>query len=59
MDSVKRFHEEKLPDKTRFYSPLKDGTTDDDGEKLYVYISDEDHLTCNKIWHEFNTKKYG
>ena len=29
-------------------SSLKDGRTDDDGEKLNGHISD--YLTCNKIW---------
>ena len=41
----KRFGEEKLPHKKCFYSSVKDGTTDDDGEKLDRHISDEDYLT--------------
>ena len=45
MDSFKRFGEEKLPDKKCFYSSVKDGTTDDNGEKLDGHISDEDYLT--------------
>ena len=32
MDSFKRFNEEKLPDNKWFYSSVKDGTTDDNGE---------------------------
>ena len=28
------FNEEKLPDKKYFYSSVKNGTTDDNGEKL-------------------------
>ena len=48
MDSFKRFGEEKLPDKKSFYSSVKDGTTDDDGEKLDRHISDEDYLTWKK-----------
>ena len=59
MDSFKRFNEEKLPDKNFFYSSLKGGTTGDDSEKLDGHISDEDYLTCNKIWNEFNIKNYG
>ena len=59
MDSFKRFGEEKLPDKKCFYSSVKDGTTDDNGEKLDDHISDEDYLTCKKNWNEFNMKNVG
>ena len=41
MDSFKRFNAEKLPDKKYFYSSVKDGTTDDNGEKLDGHISNE------------------
>ena len=34
MDSFKSYGEEKLPNKKRFYSSVKDGTTGDNGEKL-------------------------
>ena len=54
MDSFKRFGEEKLPDRECFSSSVKDGTTDDNGEKLEGH--DEDYLTCKKIWNEFNMK---
>ena len=56
MDSFKRFSEEKLPDKECLYSSVKDKTTGDNGKKLVGYISDEDNLTCNKIWDEINMK---
>ena len=56
MNSFKRFNEEKLPDKKCFYSSVKDGTTDDNGKKLDCHIRDEDHLSCKKIWNEFNVK---
>ena len=56
MDSFKRFSAEKLPDKKCFYNSVKDGTTDDNCEKLDGHISDEDDLTCKKIWNEFNKK---
>ena len=59
MDSFKRFNEEKLPDKKCFYSSVKDGTTGDNGKKLDGHISDEDYLTCKKIWNEFNMKNMG
>ena len=48
IDSIEKFKEEKLPDKNCFYSSVKDGTTNDNGEKLDDHISDEDYLTCNK-----------
>ena len=50
---------EKLPDKKRFYSSLKYETTIDNGEKLDGDISDEDYLTCKKIWNEFNMNNVG
>ena len=49
MDSFKRLGEEKLLDKKCFYSSLKDGTINDNGNKLDGHISDEDYLTCKKI----------
>ena len=59
MGSFKRFYEEKLPDKKCFYSSVKDETTGDIGEKLDVHISEEDYLTCKKIWNELNMKNIG
>ena len=59
MDSLKRFSEEKLPDKECFYSSVKDRTTDDNGKILDGHISDEDHLTVKKIWNDFNMKNMG
>ena len=49
----------KLPGKKCFYSSLKHGTTDDNGEKLDGHISNKDYLTCNKIRNEFNKKSIG
>ena len=48
MDNFERFNEENLPDKNYFYSSVKDGTTDDNGEKLDGRISDGDYLMCQK-----------
>ena len=45
MDSFKRFGEEKLPDKERFYSSVKDKKAGDNGKKVDGHISDEDYLT--------------
>ena len=59
MDTFKRFGEEELPDKKCFYSSVKDGTTIDSGKKLDGHISDEDYLTCKKIWNKFNVKNMG
>ena len=30
----------------------------ENGEKLDGHISDDEYLTCNKIWNEFNMKKW-
>ena len=59
MDSFKRFSEEKLPDKEYSYRSVKDGKTGDNGEKLDGHISDEDYLTCKKIWNELKMKNMG
>ena len=57
MDSFKRFSEEKLPDEECFYSSIKDGKTNDNGQKLDGHISNKDYLRCQKIWNDFNMKK--
>ena len=59
MSSFKRFPEEKLPDRESFYSSVKDRTDGENGEKLDGHISDEDFLTGNKMWNEFNMKNMG
>ena len=59
MDRFKRFNEEKLPDKKCFYSSVKDGTTDDNGEKLDGHLSDEDYLTYSEVWNKFSMKNMG
>ena len=41
MKSLKRFSEEKLPNKKCFDRSLKDGTTSDNGEKLNGRVSDK------------------
>ena len=53
---LKRFGREKLPDKECFHRSVKDGTTDDNGEKLDGHINDEEYLTCKKIWEKFDMK---
>ena len=59
MDSFKRFSEKKLLNKKYFYRSLKDGTTSDNGEKLKGHLTDEEYLTCIKIWNEFNMNNIG
>ena len=59
MESFKRVSREKLPDKNFFYRSLKNGTTVDNGEKLNGHITDEEYLTCIKIWNKFNMKNMG
>ena len=49
----------KQPDKNWFCSSLKDGTTDDNGEKLNGHIRDKNYLTWKKVWNEFNMKNMG
>ena len=56
MDSFERFSEKRLHDKKYFYRSLKDGTINDKGEKTDGYITDEEYLTCIKIWNRFNMK---
>ena len=53
MKNFKRFSKENLPDQRCFYRSLKDGTTGDNGEKLYGHVNDEEYLTCIKIWSKF------
>ena len=48
IDSFKIFGEEKFPDRECFYSSVKDGATNNSGEKFDSHISDEDYLTCKK-----------
>ena len=48
-----------MPDKKCFCRSVKDGTTDDNGEKLDGHINDEDYLACKKVWNEFNMKNMG
>ena len=45
--------------KKYFHRSLKDGIIDDNGEKLNSYISDEEYLTCIKIWNELHLKNIG
>ena len=35
---------------------MKDGTADENGKKLDGHVSDEEYLTCIKIWKKFNMK---
>ena len=56
MNGFKRFSEEKLHDRKCFYSSVKDGTTDDNGEILDGHINDEEYLTCKETWDKFDMK---
>ena len=42
--------------KKHFDRSLKDGEINDKGEKIDGYITDEEYLTCIKIWNRFNMK---
>ena len=59
MESFKRFTVEKLPDKKCFQNPVKDEATDHNSKKSDGHISNEDYLTCNKIWNESNKNNVG
>ena len=48
MSSFKRFNEEKLPDKSKFFSSLKDNC-----------ISKEDYDRAIKVWNVFKIKTLG
>ena len=48
-----------MPDKKYFYRSLRDGTTGDDSKKLDGHISNEEYLTCEKIWDVFDMKNIG
>ena len=54
MDSFERFSEKKLPDNKHFYRSIKDRTTNNKIEKLDRHVTDEEYLTCIKIWNRFN-----
>ena len=38
---------------------MKDQATGDNDQKLDGHISDENYLTCIKIWNKFNMKNMG
>ena len=61
MDSFERFFGNTLPDKkfigiSDFYRSLKNGTTNDKGEKLDGHITEKVSITCIEIWNRFNIK---
>ena len=49
MDNFKTFSEKRLSNRKCFYSSVKHGKTNDNGEKLDGHISDKNYLTCKKI----------
>ena len=62
MDSFERFFENALPDKKVIglldcYRSLKNGRNNDKSQKLDGHITDEESVTCIKIWNRFNMKK--
>ena len=48
LNSLKKFSEDKLPDRSKFFSSLKD-----------VCISEKDYLKANNIWNEFKMNTMG
>ena len=59
LNSFKKFSKEKLPNKKCSYSFVKDQATGDNDQKLDGHISNENYLTCTKIWNNFNMKNMG
>ena len=59
LNSFKKFSKEKLPNKKCLYSSVKDQATGDNDQKIDGHISDENYLTCIKIWNKFNMKNMG
>ena len=57
--TVKRFSDERLPDKNCPCSSVKDGTTGNNVKKFSGHISNENYLTYKKIWNEFSTTNVG
>ena len=55
-DFQKKKKKKKNLDIKHFYRSLKDGATNDKGEKLDGHITDEEYLTCIKIWNRVNMK---
>ena len=57
---LKRFAEKELSNKECFVSSKKkEGKIGDDGKKLDGHISDEENLTCEKLWDKFCMKNMG
>ena len=56
---LKDLVKKKKTDKKCFHRSLKDGTAGDNGKKLDGHISNEEYLTCTKIWNKFNMKNMG
>ena len=50
MKSFEKFEEKKLPNTEFFFSSTKKGKIGGDGKTLDGHISDENYLTCEKIW---------
>ena len=59
MNSFKRFNEEKLPARKKFYNSTKDEKIGDDGKISDGQISVKHYMTCEKLWDKFNMKNMG
>ena len=53
MNSFKKFFEDKLPDRCKFFSSLKDECV------LMMNISENNYLKANNIWNVFKTNTMG
>ena len=59
MNSFERFDETGLCDKKCFFSSLKKGKIDNDGNKMDGHINDKDYLVCKQIWKKIDLKNMG
>ena len=56
MNSFERFNEKKLSTRKCFYSSTKNEKIGDDGKKSDGHISQNEYLTCEKIWDKFDIR---
>ena len=59
MNSFERFEETGLCDEKCFFSSLKKGKIDNDGNKMDGHINDKDYLVCKQIWKKIDLKNMG
>ena len=56
MNNFERFNEEILPARKYFFSLIRRGKIDNDGQISDGHVSIKDYLMCEKIWFKFEMK---